>query len=111
MNDHPAVTAVNAIAPDMLAEARRHASRRAARTLVSGTSQRATLIALVEGAGMADHDAPTAATLYVVTGTVELHTHDHKWQLNTGDLAVTPHQRHGLTAVTDAVVLLTVALR
>ncbi|MGB3440671.1 MAG: cupin domain-containing protein [Actinophytocola sp.] len=111
MTDHPAVTAVDTIAPELLDQARAHAARRAARTLVSGTSQRATLIALTEGAGMSDHDAPTAATLYVVTGTVELHTHDKKWLLNKGDLAVTPPQRHGLTAVTDTVVLLTVALR
>jgi quercetin dioxygenase-like cupin family protein len=111
MTDHPTVTAIDATATTLLTQARAHASRRAARTLVSGTSQRATLIALVEGAGMADHDAPTAATLQVVTGTVELHTHDQKWLLNHGDLATVPPQRHGLTAVTDAVVLLTVALR
>ncbi|GAA3863085.1 cupin domain-containing protein [Saccharothrix violaceirubra] len=111
MNNHTTVTAVDALAPELLAEARQHASHRAARTLVSGTSQRATLIALTQGAELAEHDSPPAATLHVITGTVRLHTHDTEWTLDSGHLAVIPPQRHGLAALTDAVVLLTVALR
>lgn len=111
MNNHTAVTAVDTLAPELLAEAQRHGSRRAARTIVAGTSQRATVIALVEGAELAEHESPPAGTLYVLTGTVRLHTRDDEWTLDSGHLAVIPPQRHGLTALTDAVVLLTVALR
>jgi quercetin dioxygenase-like cupin family protein len=111
MNSHPDVTDVDALAQELLAEANQQASRRTARTLVSGTLQRATLIALAQGAEMAEHDSPPAATIHVITGSVRLHTHDHEWNLDRGHLAVIPPQRHGMTAVTDAVVLLTVALR
>jgi len=106
-----AATALGALAPELLAEAHRHAARRAARTLVPGTSQRVTLIALAKGAELAEHDSPPAATLHVLTGTVRLHTHQDGWTLDSGHLTAVPPQRHGLTALTDAVVLLTVALR
>ncbi|MGW7534947.1 hypothetical protein [Amycolatopsis sp. NPDC054798] len=111
MTEHPAVSSIDAVAAELQAEARAHASRRAARTLVSGTSQRATLIALSEGAELAEHDSPPAATLQVVAGTVRLHTQGAEWTLERGQLAVVPPERHGLTAFEDAVVLLTVALR
>ncbi|OLF16338.1 cupin domain-containing protein [Actinophytocola xanthii] len=111
MTDHPAVTQVDALAAELLAEAGTHHSRRASRTLVTGTSQRATLIALSEGAELAEHDSPPAATLFVVTGTVRLHTHDDGAILAAGQLTSVPSERHGLIALTDAAVLLTVALR
>jgi quercetin dioxygenase-like cupin family protein len=111
MTDHPTVTATTAAAADLLAQAHRHPSRRAARTLVSGTSQRVTLIALTGGTDMAEHDAPPAATLHVLTGRIRLHTKESEWVLGPGDLAAVPPQRHGLTALDDTVVLLTVALR
>lgn len=111
MADRADVVQVNTLATELLDEARKHDSRRTARTVVSGTAQRATLIALAEHAELAEHDAPPAATLQVLTGRVRLHTAAHEWLLNSGDLAPVPHQRHGLQALTDAVVLLTVALR
>jgi quercetin dioxygenase-like cupin family protein len=111
MTDQSDVTQVDALANELLDQARGHHSRRTAKTLVTGTSLRVTLIALAEGAELAKHDAPAAATLYVVTGQVRLHTHDTEWTLDTGRLAAIPHQRHGLHAMTDAAVLLTVALR
>jgi quercetin dioxygenase-like cupin family protein len=42
---------------------------------------------------------------------VRLHTRDRDWILEQGQLAPIPPQRHGLTALADAAVLLTVALR
>ncbi|HEV7652045.1 MAG TPA: cupin domain-containing protein [Actinophytocola sp.] len=111
MTSHPAVTKLDETATQVLDEARRQHARRAARTLVTGTSLRVTLIALTEGAELAEHDAPVAATLQAVSGRVQVHTHDQKWFLDPGELLTIPHQRHGVTAVTDAVVLLTVALR
>lgn len=111
MTDHPAVSSIDAVAAELLVEAHAHGSRRAARTLVSGTSQRATLIALGDGAELAEHDSPPAATLQVVAGTVRLHTQGAEWTLERGQLAVVPPERHGLQALGDAVVLLTVALR
>jgi quercetin dioxygenase-like cupin family protein len=110
MSNHSAVTALEPLAAELLADASGHTSHRAARTLVAGASQRATLIALTKDAELAEHDSPPAATLHVITGTVRLHTHENEWTLDQGHLAVIPPERHGLTALTDAVVLLTVAL-
>lgn len=111
MTDHPAVTSIDTVAAGLLTAAREHSSRRAAITLVSRPSLRATLIGLAAGAELAEHDAPPAATLQVITGTVRLHTHSDERILDSGTLAAIPPERHGLIAVTDAVVLLTVALR
>ncbi|HET6708168.1 hypothetical protein [Amycolatopsis sp.] len=110
MTTHPDVTQVDAAAAELIEEALRHDARRAARTLVTGASQRATLIALAEGAELAEHDSPPAATLYIVTGRVRLHTEDHSWTLERGQLVCIPPQRHGLSALADSAVLLTVAL-
>ncbi|GAA4553305.1 cupin domain-containing protein [Amycolatopsis samaneae] len=110
MTDRPTVTSPGTLAPDLLAEARRHGSRRAARTLVSLPSLRATLIALAAGAELAEHDAPHAATLQMLLGTVRLHTRDEEWCLDSGQLAVIPLERHGVTAATDTVFLLSVVL-
>jgi quercetin dioxygenase-like cupin family protein len=104
------ITRVPALAAELQQLAHHQPARRTARTLVTGTVQRATLIALAEGAELAEHDSPPAATLYVISGRVRLHTHDQQWVLDSGDLAPIPAQRHGLTALTDAAVLLTVAL-
>ncbi|MCT2584591.1 hypothetical protein [Actinophytocola gossypii] len=111
MTDHPEVVQLGALAATLLDEAKRRDARRTARTLVSGRAQRATLIAMAEGAELAEHDAPPAATLQVVTGRVRLHTRARERVLDSGELTAIPPQRHGLTALTDAVVLLTVALR
>lgn len=110
MTDRADVVQVTTLATELLDEAREHDSQRTARTIVSGTVQRATLIALTEGAELAEHDAPAAATLQVITGRVRLYTAAQEWLLTSGDLATVPHQRHGVHALTDAAILLTVAL-
>jgi quercetin dioxygenase-like cupin family protein len=111
MTDHPEVVEVDALATDLLDKARGHHSRRTAHTMVTGSAQRVTMIALIEGAELAEHYAPAAATMYVVTGKVRLHTHDKEWTLDAGSFLALPAQRHGLNALSDAAVLLTVALR
>ncbi|WP_308425890.1 MULTISPECIES: hypothetical protein [Actinokineospora] len=98
------------LAAALLDEARRAPAHRAAKTLVSNQVQRATLIALTEGAELAEHNAPPAATLHVLSGQVRLHTQDESWELAEGHLAPVPPRRHGVLARTDAVVLLTVAM-
>lgn len=95
MTDHPDVVRLHDLATAPLGTAREHHSRRAARTLVSGTVQRVTLIAPAEGAELAEHDAPPAATLHAVTGRVRLHTADREWTLDGGHLVAVSPQRHG----------------
>ncbi len=111
MTDHPVVTQVDQLAAELLSEARTHPANRAARTLVTGTSQRVTLIALTADAELAEHDSPPAATLHVIAGQALLRTATEERRLGAGQLTPVPPTRHSLEALTDCAVLLTVALR
>lgn len=70
---------------------------------------RQTVIALLQGQALADHENPGEATLYVLHGRVRLATHDAQWEAIAGDLLALPPVRHRLDAVTDSAILLTVA--
>jgi quercetin dioxygenase-like cupin family protein len=98
--------------------AREHANRAAADTTgrssetVFGGHERTlrqTLIALAAGQSMSEHENPGEATLHVLSGRVRLIGDDASWDGRTGDLIVVPEGRHGVEAVEDSVVLLTVA--
>ncbi len=60
---------------------------------------------------MGEHDSPGEATLQVIVGEVRLTAGADSWDGGAGDHLVIPPQRHDLAALTDAVVLLTVATR
>jgi quercetin dioxygenase-like cupin family protein len=95
----------------LLDEARAHSAHRAARTLCGGTGHvlRQTAIALLAGSTLSDHENPGEATLQVLDGRVRLSWSDGAVDLRTGGHVVIPQERHGLLALTDAVVLLTAA--
>ena len=99
-----------ALADQLLQEAKQHSSRRAAATILSGPSMRATLIALAAGAGMAEHEAPPAATLQVVDGDVRLLAGEEEWPVRAGEVIAIPPRRHSVAVTADSVLLLTVAL-
>ena len=107
------MTSVTTEAAALLDEARTSPSGRAARTLVGGSGHvlRQTLIALVGGRELADHDNPGEATVQVVLGSVELHADGHSQHGGAGELLVVPEARHGLRAIDDTVILLTVSMR
>lgn len=101
---------LEALGREQLEEARRGAGR-AASTVFGGHEQvlRQTVIGLIAGAEMKEHESPGAATLHVLSGRVRLTAGDDSWEGRTGDLIVIPPARHGLSALEDSVVLLTVA--
>ena len=107
------MTSVTIEAAELLAEARAAPSGRAARTLVGGSGHalRQTLIAMVSGRELADHDNPGEATVQVLFGSVELHADGQSQHGDRGELLVVPDARHGLRALDDTVVLLTVSKR
>ncbi len=74
-----------------------------------GTMLSQTVIALRNGASLAEHENPGEATLLVLQGTVRLRAGDESWEGSEGDLLAVPARRHSLDAVTDATVLLTAA--
>lgn len=94
-----------------LALAREAGSGRAAHTVRGGHDHvlRQTLLALVAGRELAEHDSPGEATLQVLRGRVRLVAGDDAVEGAAGDLLTIPPRRHALLAVDDAAVLLTVA--
>lgn len=102
-----------ALIADQLAAARQATSGRATRTVHSGRGRalRQMVLALTAGHGLSDHESPGEATLQVLEGAVRLTTATDTWEGSTGEYAVLPAERHGLTAITDAAVLLTIVPR
>lgn len=110
----PASGAVNLphAAAELLQSAHSSPAGRAGRTLVTGAGAplKQSLLALVAGRSLADHESPAAATLQVISGVVRLTGGaQHDVELHAGDHAAIPPLRHGLDALEDAVVLISVA--
>ena len=106
-------TSLTLLAAGQLDAAREAPAGRSAVTVYGGREHdlRQTLIALVAGTTMGEHEAPGEATLQVLQGAITLRAGDDRWDGQAGDHLVIPPTRHDLIAVTDAVVLLTVATR
>lgn len=100
-----------ALVDEHLTIARTASSGRSAFTVFGGHDHRLrqTLIALAAGHELADHESPGEATLHVLKGVVSLTTPPESLQLSAGDLVAIPSERHGLSALEDCAVLLTVA--
>lgn len=98
---------------ESLTAARASSAGRSATTVFGGHEHdmRQTLIALAAGSKLHEHESPSEATLQVLSGDVRMHTGEEHWDGTAGDYLIIPLERHDLEAVTDAVVLLTVATR
>ena len=98
------------LATEQLQAARSGRAGRAAHTVHGGHDHmlRQTLIALIGGSELAEHNSPGQSTLQVLQGQVRVTAGSDTWSGGPGDLLVLPRERHGLHADSDAVVLLTV---
>ena len=94
-----------------LAKAQESPQGRSSHTLVGGHDRRLrqTLIALLDGQELSEHESPGEATLMVLRGRVSLGTSTGEQVVGAHELAEIPTERHNLSALEDSVVLLTVA--
>ena len=106
-------TSLTALAHEHLRIAREAASGRSAHTVFGGHDHvlRQTLIALVNGHNLAEHESPGEATLHVLHGRVRLVEGTRAQEAVASDIMAIPAGRHRLEAIEDSVVLLTVAQR
>ncbi|MBO2447484.1 cupin domain-containing protein [Actinomadura barringtoniae] len=104
---------LDALAREHLKKAEAESTGRSSATVYGGHEcvLRQTVIALVSGRKLAEHENPGEATVHVLRGRVRLASGDDAWEGRAGDLIVVPDARHGLEALEDSVVLLTVAKR
>jgi quercetin dioxygenase-like cupin family protein len=98
------------LADEKLTEARQAHSGRAAHTIHGGHSHelRQTVLALLAGHELSEHESPGEATLQVLRGHVRLTAGNADWNGKTGDYVAIPPERHALHAVEDSVIMLTV---
>jgi len=95
------------VAAEHLAAAQSSPNGRSAELLVHDGVLRQSVLALTAGTQLAEHNSPHAASLQVLVGTVAVTGIEASAPLRAGELTVLTHQRHAVTAVEDAVFLLT----
>lgn len=102
---------LTALAREQLELARGASSGRSSHTVYGGHEHtlRQTVIALAAGRALDEHENPGEATVQVLHGRVRLTSGETAWDGLPGDHLVVPDARHGLEALEDSVVLLTVA--
>ena len=102
---------LEALARELLGRAAAAGGQHTAQTVVGGHERvlRQTVIAMIGGSVLAEHESPGESTVYVLCGRVRLSAGDASWIGREGDLLVIPDSRHSLDALEDSAVLLSVA--
>ena len=102
---------LTALAREHLAGAERASSGRSAHTVYGGHEHvlRQTVIALVSGQKLDEHENPGEATVQVLHGRIRLIAGHDRWEGSAGDLIIVPDARHSLKSIEDSAILLTVA--
>ncbi|NLV79166.1 MAG: cupin domain-containing protein [Rhodococcus sp.] len=87
-------------------------SGRSSQTVFGGHTKhlRQTVVALLGGKELGEHDSPGEATLQVLSGQLLLVAGDNSWKGSAGDLLIIPPERHSVEAIEDVAFLLTVSM-
>jgi quercetin dioxygenase-like cupin family protein len=107
----PQKISLEALVREQLGLAAGAAGGRAAHTVYGGHEKvlRQTIIAMISGSELSEHENPGEATVLVLHGRVRLSAGDLAWDGSRGDLITVPDARHRLEALEDSALLLTVA--
>jgi quercetin dioxygenase-like cupin family protein len=102
---------LEALARQQLESATRAGGGHAADTVYGGREKmlRQTVVGMVAGSTLAEHENPGDATLQVLSGRVKLSSGDMSWEARSGDMIFVPDARHSVEALEDSAFLLTVA--
>jgi quercetin dioxygenase-like cupin family protein len=102
---------LDALATQQLELAAAHGGRPAGDTVVGGHERvlRQTVIGMMAGSELGEHENPGEATVHVLRGRVRLSSGDASWEGRAGDLLKVPNSRHSLQALENSAILLTVA--
>ena len=102
---------LDALGRQHLEHAKASSAGRSSETVYGGHEHilRQTLMALIAGTTMAEHESPGEATAHVLSGRIRIGAGEDSWEGRTGDIIIIPPSRHDLHAIEDSVVLLTVA--
>lgn len=102
---------IEALARQQLKAASTSVSGRAADTVFGGHEKalRQTVIGLLAGTQLSEHENPGESTIYVLRGRVKMAVGGVSWEARTGDLLIVPEARHSLQALEDSAILMTVA--
>jgi quercetin dioxygenase-like cupin family protein len=102
---------IEALARQQLKLAATAGGRHTADTVYGGHEKvlRQTVIGMIAGARLAEHENPGEATVLILHGRVRLASAGMSWDAARGDLLIMPNHRHSLEALEDSAVLLTVA--
>lgn len=91
-----------------LTSARAAANGRSAELVLHDGPLRQTIIALLAGVELGEHNSPPAASIQVLHGRVRVTALDEgDTELGAGELRVLTHERHAVAALEDSAFLLT----
>jgi quercetin dioxygenase-like cupin family protein len=104
-------SSLTALAREQLKLASQASSGRSADTVYGGHEHvlRQTVIALMAGRTLEEHENPGEATVHVLLGRIRLRGNGNEWEGSPGDLLIVPPHRHAVEALEDSAMLLTVA--
>lgn len=107
---HPVNTPIDlgSTVAQLIETARSGEHGRAAQLVAHDGPLRQSVVALVDGVRLAEHNSPPAASLQVLSGRVRVELGDDvQAEAATGELLVLTHERHAVLALEDSAFLLT----